>query len=534
VPLERSGSGSVPTDSAAEYEKLRSLLVGPERVQLDAISEELRSRAVKVEDLAEKLPEAIALRASRDEHLGRALSPTIDTALRDSIRRDPREIASAIFPIIGPAIRKAIAEAMSGLVRSINSAVEQSLSAQGMKWRVEAWRSGVPYPQVVLKHALVYRVEQAFLIHADTGLLIRHVSAPDLKVTEADLISGMLSAIGDFVRDSFKQGEGATLRTFSVGDHTVQVEAGPRALLALVIRGQPPETLLVRQQDTLETVHLEFATQLAEFSGNAAKLAGTEPLLESCLETVLSTDTKKRSRLAFMKWAIPLMLVVGVLAALYVRSRIRWNQAIDTLRNEPGLVVVDASRGWRSWDISGLKDPIAREPAAVLSGAGITPRSLGGRWEGYLSLDPEIVEARRVSSRDSLGTLIERERILFDPGSSDLGPAATATLGALIQRIQQLDGIAATKGESVRLSLTGRTDRSGADATNTTLAEQRVSRVAAFLAENGIDPGRLIPDPVATRAPLAAPDSVTSARVNRSVSFNVTVSPASSGRGGSQ
>ncbi len=117
---------------------------------------------------------------------------------------------------------------MSGLVRSINSAVEQSLSIKGLKWRFEAWRSGVPYPQVVLKHALVYRVEQVFLIHAETGLLLEHVSARDLVVQEAELVSSMLSAIQDFVRDSFMPGEGATLRTFSVGEHTVQVEKGRR------------------------------------------------------------------------------------------------------------------------------------------------------------------------------------------------------------------------------------------------------------------------------------------------------------------
>src|SRR5687768_1861837 len=118
--------------------------------------------------------------------------------------------------------------------------VEVSLSARGIKWRIESWRTGVPYAQVVIKHALVYRVEQAFLIHAESGLLIAHATAPGLKVPDADLISGMLSAIQDFVRDSFRPGEGATLRTFSVGDHTVQVEAGPMALVALAIQGEAP------------------------------------------------------------------------------------------------------------------------------------------------------------------------------------------------------------------------------------------------------------------------------------------------------
>src|SRR4029450_7463219 len=150
------------------------------------------------------------------------------------IRSNPREIATAIFPILGPAIRKAIAETMSALVRSINSAGEHSLSPGGIKWRVESWRTGVPYAQVVIKHALVYRVEEAFLVHAEPGLLLAHATAPELKVPDADLISGMLTAIQDFVRDSFRPGEGATLRTFSVGEHPVQGESGPRARVGAV------------------------------------------------------------------------------------------------------------------------------------------------------------------------------------------------------------------------------------------------------------------------------------------------------------
>ena len=533
MAVEPSGKTANGADSAAEYEKLRALLVGPEQTRLEAISEELRSRAVRVEDLAEKLPEALALRGSRDDQLGRALSPTIDTALRESIRRDPREIATAIFPVLGPAIRKAIAEAMAGLVRSINNAVEQSLSLRGMKWRVEAWRSGVPYPEVVLKHALIYRVEQAFLVHAETGMLLEHVSAPDLQLPEADLISGMLSAIQDFVRDSFRPGEGAMLRTFSVGDHTVQVEAGPRALLAIVIRGQAPDSLLLRQQDTLETVHLEFASQLADFSGDSTPFVPARPLLEDCLETVLSTTRSgEKRRFVWLRWAIPLFLVVAALGALYVRSTMRWNRAVEALRAEPGIVVVDASRGWGSWDISGLRDPVARDPGAVIQSAGIDPPALSGKWEGYLSLDQEMVEARARQSLDSVAALIESERILFDAGSATLQGPSVARLTRAVGLVREMDQIANTLNQSVRLSLTGRTDATGGDETNAALAQQRVENVAAFLESAGIERSRLVPDPVATRAPLESPDPGERARINRSVSFNIDLSSASSPRGG--
>ncbi len=148
------------------------------------------------------------------------------------MRRNPREIATAIFPVLGPAIRKAIAETMAGLVSSINRAVEQSFSVRGIKWRLEAWRTGVPYARILLRHALVYRVEQVFLIHSETGLLLSHAAPPELKVTDADLISGMLTAIQDFVADSFAEQESGGLRTFSVGERGAAIGGGRRRSIA--------------------------------------------------------------------------------------------------------------------------------------------------------------------------------------------------------------------------------------------------------------------------------------------------------------
>src|SRR5262249_1816200 len=170
----------------------------------------------------------IVLRTNRDRQLARALAPTVEGAISESVRRNPREIASAIFPVLGPAIRKAIAETLAGLVASINSTIEHSLSPPGLKWRLAAWRTGVPYAQIVLKHALIYRVEQVFLIHAETGLLLSHAWAPDLQASDPDLISGMLTAIRDFVADSFsRERDAGGLRRFSVGELTVMVEQGP-------------------------------------------------------------------------------------------------------------------------------------------------------------------------------------------------------------------------------------------------------------------------------------------------------------------
>jgi outer membrane protein OmpA-like peptidoglycan-associated protein len=81
------------------------------------------------------------------------------------------------------------------------------------------------------------------------------------------------------------------------------------------------------------------------------------------------------------------------------------------------------------------------------------------------------------------------------------------------------------------LQLTGRTDPSGADETNTALAQRRVDAVAGWTESAGIRANRLIRNPVATSSPLDASDPAEKARINRSVSFKIemTAVPASPG-----
>ena len=86
---------------------------------------------------------------------------------------------------MGPAIRKAIAEALRGLVQSLNQALEHSLSWRGIKWRIEALRTGRTFAEVVLSKTLVYRVEQVFLIHRESGLLLVQAVAPEVEAQDA-------------------------------------------------------------------------------------------------------------------------------------------------------------------------------------------------------------------------------------------------------------------------------------------------------------------------------------------------------------
>jgi len=568
-------------DAPRQLAELREILVGGERRAIEELRGRLDALGLTPEEVAEQLPDAIALGASRDDRLARALTPTLERAIGESVERNPDRIAQAIYPSLGPAVRKAIAEALAGLVAGINHAIEHSLSWQGLKWRVESWRTGVPFPQVVMTHALVYRVEQVYLIHAETGLLLAHVAAPDLAAPDADLISGMLTAIRDFVSDSFDAGREGGLREFAVGELTVMVEPGPRALLAAVVRGQAPPALLGRLQATLETVHFRFAAPFARFGGDAAPFEAAKPLLAECLETRLETDRPRQRSLApRIAWALVLVLVV-VLVVLAVRSHRRWRRAVDALRAQPGLVVLRADRGvFRGWRIEGLRDPLAAEPAAVLAGLGVDTAGLRGSWKPYVSADPPVVLARvrravvvppdlqltlagdtvtatgsadlawlaeasrraagvagvarldlsRVAPRfpaalQPLADSVDAALVLFAPGSAALSPEAAATVRAAAARLRRLQA-AVAPAWAIAVALVGRTDTTGSHETNRSLSEERARAVARVLAGLGVAPAALAPSGAGAEAPLPAAAGLDLAGTNRSVALAVRVRPA--------
>jgi OOP family OmpA-OmpF porin len=233
------------------------------------------------------LADAISSHDAPDDRLSVALRPAVERAIRTSIRSDPTFFADILYPVIGPVIRKAIAEALRTMAESFNHSLALVFSWKYIRWRFEALRSGRSFSEVVLLHTLVYRVEQLFLLHRKSGLVLRHLSSQGVEVQDADLVSGMLTAIQDFVHDSFGGGEGA-LESFRVGELGVWIEQGPSTVLAAVVRGHPPADLYTLLRAQLERVELQLGPELAAFAGDPAPFQHVDALLEPCMVSVSS------------------------------------------------------------------------------------------------------------------------------------------------------------------------------------------------------------------------------------------------------
>ena len=133
-----------------ELSELRSLLLGIEERKLHRFYEKLDNPQVDAEDISQMLPEAVVLRTMQDEQLSEAMVPSVEQAIDSSVKKDIDILSEAIFPIIGPAIRKAITTALDEMLQSFNYALEHSISPQSLKWRIEAKQTGKSFAEGVL------------------------------------------------------------------------------------------------------------------------------------------------------------------------------------------------------------------------------------------------------------------------------------------------------------------------------------------------------------------------------------------------
>ena len=388
----RSAQPRKPVDDLAE---LRRLINQPERDKLRDLRDRLDDKEQRAHEVASILPEAVTLSGDRSEELTRALRPAVEGSVRESIEKRPEVFIDALHPIIGSIVRRSIAESLRTLLQSLNQALEQSFSWQGLKWRFEAFRTGRSFAEVVMLRSLIYRVEQIFLIHRETSLSLLHLSADPAVAQDSDMVAGMLSAIQDFSRDSFQTGKDEALEEFRIGELQVWIAPGAHAYLAAAIRGNPPRELRASLEDAIERVHILRGSALAKFNGDAAQFESLRSELEPCLRAQYQPQkTAGRTNRAWFALAAGAGLVVAALIAATL-SEMRWRDFVRRLNSAPGIAVTQAEKGWISKSrVAFLRDPEVADPAALARAAGINPSRIYFEWKDYLALDDASVRRR--------------------------------------------------------------------------------------------------------------------------------------------
>jgi len=566
---------ALDTDRPSDYEafaELRSLLVGSEVEQLAQSLARLNDPEARRREMGSILPQVLVEHAS-DPRFTHALTPPVEHAITASVRKNPAPLADALFPVMGPAIRKAVAAALASMVDGFNRTLEHSLSWRSMAWRIEALRTGKSFGEVMLLHTLRFRVEQVFLIERASGLLLQHVTAGSGEVRDADMVSGMLTAIRDFVKDSFSVTDTEGLEGLKVGELSVWIEQGPRAILAAVLRGTAPRTFRTTLQTALERIHLEFADELEQFSGDTARFEGARPALETCLQSEYHATAAPNHRKLWAAVAVAAIALV-IWAGFAWRARSRWNHYLESLKAEPGIVVLSSGRSAGKFSVSGLRDPLARDPESLLAASQLTPGDVDATWAPYHAANPTlaVIRARQVlqppngvaldlndgvlsitgaapptwlaeasrlaplipgvSRLDASGSAdasvattvaqIESLSPLFNKGQATLAEGQEDVLRQLVLRVAELEKVAGANGPRFRLEVIGHTDMDGDPIVNVAISRSRATFVKEALEGVGGDRIVIVDAGVGSADPAVGSDTEADKQRNRRVTVHVS------------
>lgn len=284
---------------SSPLDEVRNVLFGAERHELDQLRVEvleLRQRIDQLHDLlaaaddravavGEVLVDAVERPPRPSGVLGKALQPDIEHAVHASAREDSTVLAEALYPVMGPAMRKMIADLFT------------------------FDRAG---------RGDTFVVDEVLLIERTGGLLLAGSYSQDDRAEDSDIVSGMLDAIRLFVQEAFDAEDHDGLRDLRVGETSVLVEWGPKAVLASVVRGIPSEEYRHRAAETLELIHARFAHELSSFVGEVDAFDQALPALDVLRSKPRSSRAETAKRTLVPAIAVLTLVIVVILLLVWL------------------------------------------------------------------------------------------------------------------------------------------------------------------------------------------------------------------------
>ncbi len=550
--------------SMNDLDQLKELLFGAEKEALDSIAERVERPEVRAADVADILPEAIRQRHRKDKELVESLTEPVGECLHQAFRDDPQTYGDALYPVMGPAIRKSIMHTLRTFAQQINEAVEHSVSPKGLRWRWQASRAGIPFGEYVLQKTLRYRVEQAYLISRENGLLMGHAHHEASKIKDSDAVSAMFTAIQDFVKESFSPDRTGRLESADMGEFTLWAVHGPHALLVCVIRGVPPKSLRGDLSAILERIHFRYGEAIREYRGDTSSVQDVEVELERCLRFEARQEEDEAHRGIPIAVIIVLLLLLAGAVFLGVRSWL-YSQQLETFGNAlneaPGIHVTGLERDGGQFRVRGLRDPLALSVDTIAINTGLEPMRVEASMQRFQSLEPEIVLMRaerllgqpgdvryelvdgvlrlsgdapaawidgleprigglagvdRLDADGLTSTDLERllarvaelnERRFYFGEDATLVDGDEIALRAYATQVGQLAAGARAMGREIRVTVTGSTDTTGGERLNAELADRRAELAATALAAVGVDSERLTQTPEVPQGEIARADA---------------------------
>lgn len=182
------------------------------------------------------------------------LGPTITEALKEEIKNSQDAVVEALFPILGKMVKRYVQHEMKLLSEKINTQVNNTFSFKRFFKKAKSKTYGVNESDLIIQQQTNTKIEQVIIIEKGSGIVLAEYSKT--KMTDEDMIAGMLTAIKSFVEDAFKK-ESQDLQYIEYDLYHIHLQNFSSFYIAIVISG----AYNIIFKDKLENKILKFVNK---------------------------------------------------------------------------------------------------------------------------------------------------------------------------------------------------------------------------------------------------------------------------------
>jgi PAS domain S-box-containing protein len=159
----------------------------------------------------------------------------------------------------------------------------QTVRDHGGRMEMESKKGGGTRVSIFLSRFGRAVIEDIFLIHIETGLLIQHVGIKGEM--DEDILSSMFTVVMSFIKDSFSgKDKEASLSMMELGDRRISIERGRYTFMVIIFRGPLGEALPRKIKRRHATIEQKYADSLEKWDGTKEVLPGIEKELSVLME----------------------------------------------------------------------------------------------------------------------------------------------------------------------------------------------------------------------------------------------------------
>ena len=314
-------------DDENSLELLREIFLKDHNHKLEIIDSELEKINYQISDREAKIKAYYPIITDllerkiidSEDELAKVLSPIMGKAIKKQVSESKDDIVEALYPIMGDAIKRSVAESVKEIYASINIKIENALRRGIFSKKIKSKITGVSATDLILQQSFPFNISEIFLIHESSGLLITHVSSAESEMSsDGDLISGMLTAIKDFVSDSFKNNSGSqNLYEIQYGDSRIVLERGLYSYLAVVIYGQEPIDFHSHLSDLNSKLYNQNHHLLRVYNGETVNDKNIENLLVGFIDKFKTVQDVKEEYKPTPMLLYLLLVFVGIFLIIF-------------------------------------------------------------------------------------------------------------------------------------------------------------------------------------------------------------------------